>query len=166
MPQIDIAASADPRSGHIKSHFWVNGAGAVTWEQGVAPRFDTVAEQDAERGYIQALTFSVPQTSECSRRELELVGDFFVAQEATEPWATFVRLSRRNVSDAAGALRRSDWLSLNTGRGDAVSRFIGGEPRIAIRAQDPVARCRRTGIAPSTPLPHHTVAGVAPVRRY
>jgi hypothetical protein len=108
MPQIDVSGLADPSIGHIKIHFWVNGAGVVTRDQLTSATFGTPAERQAEVGYLKTLTFSVPKTPECRDREMELIGDVFVSRGATAEWVTLVRLYPRNVFVAPGALRRSD----------------------------------------------------------
>jgi hypothetical protein len=108
MPQIDVAKMPEPNLGHIKVHFWVNGAGMVTREVLTAATFGTVAEQQAETGYTRELTFALPNTKECQGREVEVIGDFFERRDPGGQWATYVRLYPRFTFDNTGVLRHAD----------------------------------------------------------
>jgi hypothetical protein len=108
MPQIDVSQIADPSVGHLKVHFWVNGAGFVTREVLTASTYGTAAEQQAEMMYTNGLTFSVPNTAECRIREVELIGDYFEMKSRSGGWATYVKLYPRLSFDADGGLIRRD----------------------------------------------------------
>jgi hypothetical protein len=108
MPQIDVSQMADPSIGHLKVHFWVNGAGMVTREVLAASNYALPAEQEAELAFTKSLTFSVPQTSECRLREVELIGDFFEMKGSSGKWATFVKLYPRLSFDADGKVLSRD----------------------------------------------------------
>jgi hypothetical protein len=108
MPQIDISQSSEPSIGHIKLHFWVNGAGLVSREVLTAANYGTPQEQQAEMAYAKEMTFTVPNTPECSAREIELIGDFFESREPTGNWATFVRLYPRFSFTGDGTLSLRD----------------------------------------------------------
>jgi|ERR1700733_1511075 len=108
MPQIDVSRMADPGIGHLKVHFWVNGAGIVTREVVTASNYALPAEQEAELTYTKSLTFSVPQTTECRLREMELIGDYFEMKSNSGRWATFVRLYPRLSFDADGRVLSRD----------------------------------------------------------
>jgi hypothetical protein len=108
MPQIDVAGNSAPNLGHIKIHFWVNGAGAVTREVLTAATLGTHVEQEAETSFAKQLTFSVPHTRDCQSREIELIGDFFEQREQTGSWATFVRLYPRFTIGNSGSLERAE----------------------------------------------------------
>lgn len=105
MPQIDVSRMADPSLGHIKVHFWVNGAGLVTREVLTATTYATTEERQAELNFTKGLTFTVPNTAACRVREMELVGDFFEMKGSTGQWATFVRLYPRLSFDTDGVVR-------------------------------------------------------------
>jgi hypothetical protein len=108
MPQIDVSQMSEPSIGHVKFHFWVNGAGLVSRELLTAANYGTLQEQQAEMGYAKEMTFTVPNTPECSAREIELIGDFFESREPTGNWATFVRLYPRFSFTGDGALSPRD----------------------------------------------------------
>ena len=108
MPQIDVATLSEPNLGHIKMHFWVNGAGVVTREVLTAATFGTPAEQQAEAAYARGLTFSLPNTKECRSREVEVIGDFFEQRDPRGQWATYVRLYPRLSFSNTGMLERRD----------------------------------------------------------
>jgi hypothetical protein len=108
MPQIDVSQMADPGTGHLKVHFWVNGAGAVTREVLTASNFALPAEQEAELAFTKSLAFSVPQTSECRLREMELIGDYFEMKSNSGKWATMVKLYPRLSFDADGRVLSRD----------------------------------------------------------
>ena len=108
MPQIDVNGLAQPNLGHIKVHFWVNGAGVVTHAQETMATYGTAAEQQAELAYLQALRFTVPNTRECRIRQIELIGDVFDQREVSGRWATYVRLYPRLSISSSGALRHAD----------------------------------------------------------
>jgi hypothetical protein len=108
MPQIDVSQMADPGIGHLKVHFWVNGAGVVTRDVVTASNFALPSEQEAALAYTKTLTFSVPQTTECRLRQMELVGDYFEMKSNSGKWATFVRLYPRLSFDADGRVLSRD----------------------------------------------------------
>lgn len=105
MPQIDVSQMPDPSLGHIKVHFWVNGAGLVSREVLTATTYATAAERQAELEFTKGLTFTVPNTAECRVREMELIGDFFEMRNAAGQWATFVKLYPRLSFDTDGVVR-------------------------------------------------------------
>jgi hypothetical protein len=105
MPQVDVSQMADPGLGHIKVHFWVNGAGLVTREVLTAATYATDAERQAELNFTKDLTFTVPNTAESRVRQMELVGDFFEMKGSTGQWDTFVRLYPRLSFDTDGVVR-------------------------------------------------------------
>lgn len=108
MPQIDVRQMADPGIGHLKVHFWVNGAGVVTRDVVMASNYALPAEQEAELVYTKTLTFSVPQTNECRLRDIELIGDYFEMKSNSGKWATFVKLYPRLSLDADGRVLSRD----------------------------------------------------------
>ena len=95
---------ADTSLGHIKVHFWVNGAGLVTRQVLTATSYAPPAERQAHLDFTKGLTFTVPNTAEYRVRELELIGDFF-EMNAEGRWSTFVRLYPQLSFDADGAMR-------------------------------------------------------------
>lgn len=108
MPQIDVANVSEPNLGHVKFHFWVNGAGIVTREILTEATLGTSAEREAEAAYAKELTFSLPNTKECRSREVEVIGDFFEQRERSGRWATYVRLYPHLSFGNTGALERRD----------------------------------------------------------
>lgn len=108
MPQIDVSQMADPSIGHLKVHFWVNGAGLVTRQVVTASNYALPAEQEAELAYTKSLTFSIPQTNECRLREMELIGDYFEMKNNSGKWATIVKLYPRLSFDADGRVVSRD----------------------------------------------------------
>ena len=108
MPQIDAASLPNPNLGHIKVHFWVDGAGTVTREILTEGTLGTPAEQQAEAAYAKELSFSLPNTPECRSREVEVIGDFFEQRDRTGQWATYLRLYPRFSFGNTGALLRRD----------------------------------------------------------
>ena len=108
MPQIDATTVANPNLGHIKVHFWVDGAGTVTRELVTQGTLGTPAEQQAEAAYAKGLSFSLPNTPECRTREVEVIGDFFEQRDRTGQWATYLRLYPRFSFGNTGALLRRD----------------------------------------------------------
>jgi hypothetical protein len=105
MPQIDVSQMADPSIGHIKVHFWVNGAGLVTREALTATSYATAAERQAELDFTKGLTFTVPNTAECRVREMELIGDYFEMKNSAGQWVTYVKLYPRLSFDTDGVVR-------------------------------------------------------------
>jgi hypothetical protein len=108
MPQIDVANTPEPGLGHIKFHFWVDGAGMVTREVLTAATFGSPAEQQAEAAFAKGLTFSLPDTKQCRSAEVEVIGDFFERREQAGRWATYVRLYPRYTFGNTGVLQRAD----------------------------------------------------------
>jgi hypothetical protein len=108
MPQINVAAMADPGIGHMKVHMWINGAGMVLRDVLTASSYGTPEEQQAELAYTSKLTFAVPQKPECASREIELIGDFFQHRGGDGRWATFIRVYPRFYFDPPGVLVRRD----------------------------------------------------------
>jgi len=108
MPQIDVANVPEPNLGHIKMHFWVNGAGTVTRETVTSASLGTSGERQAEAEFAKQLTFSLPNTKDCRSREVEVIGDFFEQRGPSGQWATFVRLYPRLSFSSNGTLERAE----------------------------------------------------------
>lgn len=108
MPQIDVANVPAPNLGHIKMHFWVNGAGTVTRETVTVATLGTPAEQRAAADFGRQLTFALPNTKDCRSREVEIIGDFFEQRGRSGQWETFVRLYPRLTFGPIGTLQRAD----------------------------------------------------------
>jgi hypothetical protein len=108
LPQIDVSQMPDPGAGHLKVHFWVNGGGLVTRELLTSGNFATPEERQAELAYTNGLIFRVPDTTECSSREMELVGDYFEMKGVTEQWATYVKLYPRLTLGNNGVVQSRD----------------------------------------------------------
>jgi hypothetical protein len=108
MPQVDVNGVQQPNLAHIKIHFWVNGAGAVTRTLATEVTYGTPAEQQAEIEYVKALTFSVPNTADCRSRQMELIGDISERRDAAGTWASYARLYPHLAFGANGALMRLD----------------------------------------------------------
>jgi hypothetical protein len=108
MPQIDVANVPAPNLGHIRMHFWVNGAGTVTRETVTAATLGTPTEQQAAADFGNQLTFVLPNTKDCRSREVEVIGDFFEQRGPSGQWQTLVRLYPRLTFGPTGALQRAD----------------------------------------------------------
>jgi hypothetical protein len=108
VPQIDVSGIQDPSLGHLKVHFWVNGAGVVTREALTGATYSTVQEQQAELAFTKGLTFTVPQTAECRVREIEVIGDYYEMKEEGGKWGTIVKMYPRLSFSPDGALQMRD----------------------------------------------------------
>ncbi len=55
----------------------------------------SVEDREDALHYIKGLTFTVPNTTECRARQMELVGNFFETRGATGDWSTVVEMHPR-----------------------------------------------------------------------
>lgn len=108
VPSINADGVPAPGSGRVRVLLWIDGRGRVTRSILTDAAFVTPEERRAALDYAARLTFSVPETPECSSQQLELWADYFKRQSPSGQWQTFVSAYPRLALAVDGSVLRRD----------------------------------------------------------
>ncbi len=98
-----------PELVRLKFRFWVNGSGAVVRDKLVGGALGTAAERDEAQRYLYQQSYNIPNIGDChARREIELVGNFFLQHTRQGAWETLFAVHPLYSLDDDGLLQVSD----------------------------------------------------------
>lgn len=109
VPRIDPGDMPTPELVRLKFRFWVNGSGAVVRDKLVGGALGTAAERDEAQRFLYQQTYNIPNIGDChARREIELVGNFFLQHTRQGAWETLFAVHPLYSLDDDGLLQVSD----------------------------------------------------------